>query len=240
MNVPPIVHQNLSDKIYDLLKEMIVRWEFRPGQRLIDSELAQQYGVSRSLIRNAMTLLANEGLIEVSRRRFYVARFSQKDIRDILRLRHLLEMHALPAAIAHTTDDELAAMEAKMVKAERLFEAGDLEPFYTLDVETHSMIIDKGDNDYIKKVYANLLTLLRMVIRSDFDKRRKISESFREHKAFLETWKRRDVAATAAALDRHLDMAEERVMENFAMILGDALGSDEADASAAAPSPSRP
>ncbi len=97
-------------------------------------------------------------------------------------------------------------MEAKMAEAERLFEAGDLEPFYTLDVETHSMIIAKGDNDYIKKVYSNLLTLLRMVIRSDFDKRRKISESFREHKAFLEAWKRRDHKATATALYRHLDM----------------------------------
>jgi DNA-binding GntR family transcriptional regulator len=58
---------------------MIVRWEYRPGQRLIDSELAQQYGVSRSLIRNAITLLVNEGMVEVSHRRFYVARFSQKE-----------------------------------------------------------------------------------------------------------------------------------------------------------------
>lgn len=235
MNVSPIIHQNLSDKIYSLLKEMIVRWEFRPGQRLIDSELAQQYGVSRSLLRNAITLLVNEGLIEVSRRRFYVAQFSQKDIGDILQLRHLLEMHALPAAIAHTADDELADMEAKMIEAERLFESGDLEPFYALDVETHQMIIDKGDNDYIKKVYANLLTLLRMVIRSDFDKQRKISESFNEHKALLEAWKRRDVTAASAALDHHLGMAEERVMENFAKILGDSLGDDNSDAPSSLP-----
>jgi hypothetical protein len=48
MNV--IVHQNLSDKIYELLKEMIVRWEYRPGQRLIDSELAQQYVENFSMI----------------------------------------------------------------------------------------------------------------------------------------------------------------------------------------------
>jgi DNA-binding GntR family transcriptional regulator len=237
MNVIPIVHQNLSDKIYELLKEMIVRWEYRPGQRLIDSELAQQYGVSRSLIRNAITLLVNESMVEVSYRRFYVARFSQKDIRDILQLRQMLETHALPAAIAHTSDDELADMEAKMAEAERLFADGDVEPFYALDVETHRTIIDKGDNDYIKKVYGNLLTLLRMVIRSDFDKQRKISESFREHRAFFEAWRRRDVKAAAKALGHHLDRAEERVMENFSMILGDDTAGDETADSLAIPPP---
>ncbi len=106
MNVPPIVHQNLSDKIYDLLKEMIVRWEFRPGQRLIDSELALRYGVSRSLIRNAMTR-ATDGLIEVSRRRFYVARFFSEGHPRHLRLR-IFWRARLPAPIAHTTDGELA------------------------------------------------------------------------------------------------------------------------------------
>ncbi len=224
MNFSPIDHQNLSDKIYDRLKEMIVRWEFHPGQRLIDSEIAQRYHVSRSLVRNAMTLLANEGLIEISKRRFYVARFSQKSIRDILQLRRLLELSALAQAIANSTADELTGMGVKMARAERMFASGDLDPFYALDVETHQLIIDKGDNDYIKKVYANLLTLLRMVIRSDFDKQCKISESFQEHKALLEAWTRRDVAAAATALDHHLAMAEERVMENFAKILGDSRG----------------
>lgn len=232
MNFSPIDHQNLSDKIYDRLKEMIVRWEFRPGQRLIDSEIAQRYHVSRSLVRNAITLLANEGLIEISKRRFYVARFSQKSIRDILQLRRLLELSTLAQAIANSTTDELNEMGVKMAQAERMFAGGDLDPFYALDVETHKLIIDKGDNDYIKKVYANLLTLLRMVIRSDFDKQRKISESFREHKALLEAWTCRDVAAAAAALDHHLAMAEDRVMENFAKILGDSWG----DGDPAAPS----
>jgi DNA-binding GntR family transcriptional regulator len=221
MNVTRIVHKNLSDRIYELLKEMIVRWEYRPGQRLIDSEIADRYGVSRSLVRNALTLLANEGLVEISRRRFYVARFSQKDIRDILGLRHLLEMSAFASAMSRISDDELAAMEARMMEAERSFAAGDRERFYGVDVETHRMIIDNGDNDYVKKVYANLLTVLRMVIRSDFDKRGKLSESFAEHKAILGAWRRRDVAAAFAALDRHLDGAERRVMENFAQILTD-------------------
>ncbi len=225
MNVTEIVHKNLSDRMYELLKEMIVRWEFRPGERLIDSEIAERYGVSRSLVRNAIMLLVSEGLVEVVRRRFYVARFSQKDIRDILQLRHMLEMSAIGAAIRRTTDEEMAAIEARMAEAERMVAAGDLERFYALDVETHRLIIDKGENDYIKKVYANILTILKVVIRSDFDKQRKISESFAEHKAFLDAWKRRDTAAAAAALDHHLERAEERVMENFAQIVTNRNGS---------------
>lgn len=216
MHSAQIVHTNLSDKIFENIKERITRWEFRPGDRLIDSDIAEQYGVSRSLVRNALTLLVSEGLVEVQRRRFYVARYSQKDIRDILQLRRLLELSAIEAAIRGTTEAEFAEIEAQMAEAERQVGAGNLESFYALDVETHRLIIDKGDNDYIKKVYATLQTILRIVIRSDFDKRPKISEAFAEHKVLLEAWKRRDAAAARAALAHHLDGAEERVMENFA------------------------
>lgn len=226
MSVTPIVHQNLSDKIYSAIKEGIVRWEFRPGQRLIDSELALQFGVSRSLVRNAITFLANEGLIEISQRRFYVVRFTQKDIRDLLELRHILEMAVLPAAMANVPASEIGAMAARTVAAEEAFRAGNLEQFYVVDVATHQMIIDACDNDHIKKVYANLRTQLRMVIRSDFDKQLKISESLGEHRLLIDAWKRRDAVATAAALEHHLSMAERRVMENFAQFLSD-LEADE-------------
>jgi DNA-binding GntR family transcriptional regulator len=221
MSVTPIIRQTLSDQIYGAIKEGIVRWEFRPGQRLIDSELALQFGVSRSLVRNAITSLVNEGLIEIAQRRFYVVRFSQKDIRDLLQLRHILEMAMLPSAIANVAAREVKAMEAKTSEAEAAFQAGNLEPFYAVDVETHQMIIDHCANDQIKKVYANLRTHLRMVIRSDFDKQPKISESLGEHRALINAWERRDAAAITAALDRHLSMAEQRVMENFAQFLSD-------------------
>ena len=211
-----IDHQNLSDRIFGDLKDRIMRWEFRPGDRLIDSDIAEQYGVSRSLVRNAITLLVGEGLVEIHRRRFYVARYSQKDVRDMLKLRRLLELSSIKATIQRTTDAEFAEMETKMAEAERQIADGKLESFYALDVLTHQMIIEKSDNEYIKKVYANLQTILGIVIRSDFDKYSKISESFAEHKALFEAWKRRDVAATTEALAHHLDGAETRVMENFA------------------------
>jgi DNA-binding GntR family transcriptional regulator len=60
-----------------------------------------------------------------------------------------------------------------------------------------------------------------MVIRSDFDKQLKISESLAEHRLLIDAWKRGDRAAAAAALERHLSRAEARVMENFAQILND-------------------
>ena len=216
MEPSKIIRMNLSDRIFEDLKERITRWEFRPGDRLLDTEIAEQYGVSRSLVRNAITLLVGEGLVEVQRRRFYVARYSQKDVRDVLELRRLLELSAVKAAVQGTTDDELAEMEAKMAVAEKQVAEGKLDGFYALDVKTHRLIIDKGDNDYIKKVYDNLQAILSIVIRSDFDKYAKIEESFAEHKHVLEAWKTRDVAATRAALASHLDGAETRVMENFA------------------------
>lgn len=240
MSVTPIVHQNLSDKIYLALKESIVRWEFRPGQRLIDSEIALQFGVSRSLVRNAITFLANEGLIEISHRRFYVVRFTQKDIRDLLELRHILEMAMLPAAMANVSAADIAAMDVRTAEAEAAFRAGNLEEFYDVDVETHQMIIDHCDNDHIRKVYANLRTQLRMIIRSDFDKQLKISESLGEHRMLIDAWKRHSAGATAAALEHHLAMAERRVMENFTLIPSDRAANEDLAERRAATSRRRP
>jgi len=127
----------------------------------------------------------------------------------------LLETSSLRAAVENTSDAEIAEMEARLGEAETLFANGDIEKFYTLDVGTHGVIIDKGGNNYIKKVYGNLATILGMIIRSDFANRRKITESFQEHKAIFDAWKRRDVQGAMAALDHHLSRAEARVMENF-------------------------
>lgn len=220
MRVAPIPHVKLSDKTYELLKEMIVRWELRPGERLIDADIAEKFGVSRSLVRNALTTLANDGLVRIFRRGFYVTEFSQKDVADLLEFRRLLETSSLRAAIEATSDSEIADMAARLAEAEALLEAGDLEAFYAFDVETHGMIIDKGQNAYTKKIYDNLSTILRMIIRSDFGKQPKISEAFREHQALFAAWKRRDVKGALVALNRHLSRAEQRVMENFVQNLG--------------------
>lgn len=220
MRFVPIPHVSLSDKTYELLKEMIVRWELQPGQRLIDGEIAEKFGVSRSLVRNALTTLANDGLVRVLRRGFYVMEFSQKDVSDLLEFRRLLETSSLRAAVENTSDAEIAEMEAKLAEAQALLESGDLEKFYALDVETHRIIIDKGKNNYTKKVYGNLSTILRMIIRSDFGNQPKISEAFKEHRAIFNAWKRRDVEGALAALDCHLAKAEARVMENFVQNLG--------------------
>ncbi len=227
MTVTPVVHQNLSEKIYSAIKESIVRWELRPGQRLIDGELAVQLGASRSLVRTAIGFLVNDGLIEVSRRRLYVVRFSQKSIRDLLQVRHILEMAMLPVAMAAVPTHEIEAMDARLSTAEAAFRVGDVEQFYVVDVATHQLIIEYCDNDHIKKIYANLRTQLRMVIRSDFDKQQKIFESLREHRALIDAWKRHDERATAEALEHHLAMAEKRVMENFAQILSDLEAEEE-------------
>ncbi|MBE0532349.1 MAG: GntR family transcriptional regulator [Rhodospirillales bacterium] len=220
MRTAPIPHVKLSDKTYELLKEMIVRWELRPGERLIDAEIAEKFGVSRSLVRNALASLANDGLVQVFRRGFYVTDFNQKDVSDLLEFRRLLETSSLKAAIENTSDTEIADMEAKLAEAQALLTAGDIETFFAFDVQTHRMIVDKGQNNYTKKVYDNLSTILRMIIRSDFEKQSKISEAFQEHRAIFEAWKQRDVKGALAALNHHLSGAEKRVMENFVQSLG--------------------
>jgi DNA-binding GntR family transcriptional regulator len=84
-------HKNLSEEVLDVLREKIIQWEFKPGQRLKDRKLAGSLGVSRSLVRQAFSLLEMEGLVTVSRTGVYVSQFSKVEIQEIYEVRKLLK-----------------------------------------------------------------------------------------------------------------------------------------------------
>lgn len=215
MEIGKVHHRNLSEEVFELLKEKIIRWDFKPGQRLKDRELAEGLGVSRSLVRYAFALLEKEGLVTVSRTGVYVAQFTKKEIQKIFEVRKLLEPFALESAFTNITQKELDDTDEKMKRAERELKGGRLEASYDADVALHQLIINRCNNNQIKKIYSGFRNILGIIILSDYSQRAKVVQFFEEHRQIFDAIKRGDLMDSKKVLVSHLSNAMHRVLENF-------------------------
>ncbi len=215
MEIEKIYHENLGDKVYRILKEKIVRWELKPGQRLKDREVAESLEVSRSLVRNAFALLEKEDLVVVSRKGVYVAEFTKRQIEEIGEVRKLLEPFALKSAIETITQEELEGFERTIKRAERELKEGQLEACYQLDISLHQLIISRCNNSQIKKAYSYFQNILAIFIRSDYRQIDKVAQSFEEHRRIFDALKKRDLQEANEVLLSHLSKGLERALGHF-------------------------
>lgn len=215
LSMEKVNHENLGDKVYRLIKDKILEREVGPGQRLRISELAQALEVSPSLVRNALTLLAKDGLVEFFRRGIHVRRISRKEMQDLYELRRLLEVFALQKGLSIMTDEDIAAIKRQYEEAveERL--SGGVQGCYRLDITLHQLLVDSSQNSHLIKMFSTCQALMSLVILSDFDRTHNVDQSLEEHGEIIETLLNRDLAKAIQALNTHLDKAEKRVLDLF-------------------------
>jgi len=226
MKMEKLDHKNLSDKVYEILKERIIRWELRPGERIKDRQIAETLGVSRSLVRNVLTLLEVEGYVTISRSGVNVAQFSQKQIQEIYAIRRLLEPFALELAFGNISPEELEDVGEKIRRAKQEIREDRFEATYELDVTLHHLIINKCSNSQVGRVYSNLqnffgiatlLTNLRQRLqqdkRIDGGQMNYAKESLDEHARIYGAMKKRNLKEARDALIFHLTRAEDRARE---------------------------
>jgi DNA-binding GntR family transcriptional regulator len=151
-----IMRKNLSDEVYDVLKKMIVSGELKPGEKLPEEELTKKLGVSRTPIREAISALAQDNLIDViPRRGAFVNQLSEQDITEIYDIRMVLEGLAVRLSIPHLSEADLEKMTRLLEQAE----AALLEnPEYAInaDLMLHDMIVKNCGNLRLQKIIVDL------------------------------------------------------------------------------------
>jgi len=145
------------------LKEMILREELAPGERLTEAGLAERLGVSRTPVRNLLPRLAAEGfLMPVGKRGYVVADFSKQDIYGALDLRAALEGWAARAlAEAGASDELLTQLQECLAWGDKLFESTDLtrddeEQYGSMNVRFHTLIVEGSRSQFAKMFYDRL------------------------------------------------------------------------------------
>ncbi|MCO0599126.1 GntR family transcriptional regulator [Peribacillus butanolivorans] len=200
-----VTNYSLPDQVCDLLKESIIKGELKPGDRIIEMEIAKSYNVSQAPVREALSRLRKEGFVIHHRHKgTFVSNFSKKNIDEIYSFREAIEPLAIARAIQKIKEvdlRELSDLYQEMLKAGK---NGDLEKVREIDVAFHSYIYKLADHDYMYQVWEDLSAVSNRIwyITSQiyFDN---LDEIAKLHKPILDALYKRDVEGCIKAFNIH-------------------------------------
>lgn len=206
----------LRELVFATLRQAILKGELTPGERLMEIQLADKMGVSRTPIREAIKKLAEEGLVTlVPRKGAIVAGISRKMLIDVLQVRMTLEKMAYECAFKNFTDKDLEALD----NAEKLFEAavkdGDLVRITELDEAFHLVIYDAADNDKLSELLHALkenMYRYRMEYSKDVTARKLLIE---EHRLIYQAFAEHNFDMGLETVARHIKNQEDSVLDKL-------------------------
>ena len=150
-------HQALRDIVYTTLRDAIRSGLLKPGDRLMEIQVAKELGVSRTPVREASRRLEAEGMVVmVPRRGTYVSSMSLRDINDVFEIREALETLAAGLAAERITDEELDELERIMVTMDEMVQQGKLDELVAMDIRFHEQIYAASRNVKLVNILSNL------------------------------------------------------------------------------------
>lgn len=152
----------LYEQFYRILKERIINNEIHPGERLIDTQLAQEFGTSRSPLREALRKLEQEGLIENNKGILTVFVPSLNDVIELYKVRSGLEYSAVFCATKESNENFIKKLEVCLSKTETALENKNYEEVIQLNTEFHDLIMYASNNKRLISMMAQIRSLILM------------------------------------------------------------------------------
>lgn len=208
----------LRDVVFNTLRQAILRGELKPGERLMEIQLANKLGVSRTPIREAIRKLELEGLVlMIPRRGAEVAEITEKSLRDVLEVRGALEELAVKLACQKITDAQIQELRVAEKAFELALQSGDVTTYAEADVKFHDVIYLATDNQRLIQLLSNLREQMYRY-RVEYLKREEAHETLLiEHKRIIETIAKRDMDAAVDAVCQHIDNQVSAVIDTIRM-----------------------
>ena len=206
----------LRDIVFNTLRRAILRGELEPGERLMEIQLAEKLGVSRTPIREAIRKLELDGLVlMIPRRGAEVARISEKNLKDVLEVRRSLEELAMELACERMSDENFEELEQAEEDFKQAIKTGNILTIVEGDEACHEVIYRCTGNDRLLQILSNLreqMYRFRLEYIKDENKRQNLLE---EHEKILKALKSRDIALARSAVREHIDNQETTVLKNL-------------------------
>jgi DNA-binding GntR family transcriptional regulator len=214
VEVVPIQRRSLHEAVASKLRDLIIEGQLAAGARLVETELGLKLGVSRTPLREAIRTLASEGLVDlVPAKGAVVRRFSLDDVRHMLEAIAVLEQFAARQACARASDAEVEAIarlhRAMMVQYRRRKRLA----YYKLNQAVHSAIVLAAHNPEIADMHERLQARMKRIRYVGNHEPEKWACAVAEHEEMIAALGRRDDAALAEVLGRHLSCTFDRVRD---------------------------
>ncbi|MBB6558640.1 DNA-binding GntR family transcriptional regulator [Acidovorax soli] len=202
MSALTLTPRALYEEVAEQLRQRIFRRELEPGSWIDELKIAEEFGISRTPLREALKVLAAEGLVTMKvRRGAYVTEMSEKDLRDVYHLLSLLESDAAAVVAATASPTQLRELEA--LHAELEGAAGERERFFAINERFHMRLLEMADNRWRSQMVADLRKVMKLNRHNSLLKQGRIEDSLAEHRAVMAALARRDGAGTAQAMQAH-------------------------------------
>ena len=202
MSALSLAPRALYEEVAELLRQRIFARELAPGSWIDEMRLAEEYGISRTPLREALKVLATEGLVTMKMRRgAYVTEVNDKDQRDVYHLLSLLESDAAGVVAAQASDAELADLNS--IHQELVAAVGSTDKFFVINERFHMRLLEIANNRWRDQMVADLRKVMKLNRHNSLLKSGRIEESLREHQALLTALLARDVSASVARMQAH-------------------------------------
>ncbi len=196
----------LYEEVAELLRQRIFRRELEPGSWIDELKIANDYGISRTPLREALKVLAAEGLVTMKvRRGAYVTEVSESDLADVYHLLSLLESDAAGVVASHASTQELAELQDLHQQLEQAATPGqfDRERFFQINEQFHMRLLDIANNRWRNQMVADLRKVMKLNRHHSLLKSGRILESLNEHRALMTALEQRDPGACRLRMQEH-------------------------------------
>ena len=202
MSALSLAPRALYEEVAELLRQRIFARELAPGSWIDEMRLAEEYGISRTPLREALKVLATEGLVTMKMRRgAYVTEVNDKDQRDVYHLLSLLESDAAGVVAAQASDAELADLNS--IHQELVAAVGNTDKFFAINERFHMRLLEIANNRWRDQMVADLRKVMKLNRHNSLLKSGRIEESLREHQSLLDALLARDVSASVKRMQAH-------------------------------------
>ncbi|MDP2033681.1 MAG: GntR family transcriptional regulator [Polaromonas sp.] len=192
----------LYEEVAELLRQRIFSRELAPGSWIDELKLAEEYGISRTPLREALKVLATEGLVTMKvRRGAYVTEVSERDLADVYHLLALLESDAAGVVATRATEAQLKELQGLHRELEKA--VPQRERFFEINEAFHMRLLEIADNRWRDQMVADLRKVMKLNRHNSLLKSGRIEESLAEHAAIVQALVKRDAGAAARRMQEH-------------------------------------
>ncbi|HPW08791.1 MAG TPA: GntR family transcriptional regulator [Burkholderiaceae bacterium] len=199
----------LYEEVAELLRQRIFQRELEPGSWIDELKIAEAYGISRTPLREALKVLAAEGLVTMKvRRGAYVTEVSEEDLKNVYHLLSLLESDAAGVVATQATAAELAELQALHQELEAAATRttpgkANTDQFFAINERFHMRLLEIANNRWRDQMVADLRKVMKLNRHNSLLKSGRMDESLAEHRAIMAALASRNPEATALRMREH-------------------------------------
>jgi DNA-binding GntR family transcriptional regulator len=205
---PSLSPRALYQDVAERLRQQIFARELEPGSWIDELKLCSDYGISRTPLREALKVLAVEGLVTMKvRRGAYVTEMSKDDVAQVYHLLALLESDAAGHVAVHATDSQRAELARLHDQLEKL--ARQRDAFFAANERLHMTLLEMSGNRWALQIVADLRKVMKLNRHHSLFKQGRLADSLQEHRALMAAIEARDGPEATRLMKQHFDSGLE-------------------------------